>query len=498
MLGCKEIYQKNKQLIQVIRKDNNMKKADFNKFYKRIADAQKENRTLEELDLIIQEKKDLHNQLNSYVSLLSTLLSRKQKELMEEREITEEQKQELYQLCKKIVKSLKRNEINQLVSSSVTKLRRWGLDLSQISSFNHQTEIKKRQRHMVKELSNAHKYNSKSFSHKFARKLGLKVPQRDENVYEFHEVVPKSGTVVKPTGKANSRGVFLILSPDNIVDVSGKRTFNSWASIRDKVYSSGYHGIKPEENFIVEELITEDKEGKMPGRDFKFYCFYGKVALILESIRYPEMRRCWWTADGQNIDVGKYNRALLNGIGVSQEEIDTASYLSYEIPLPFIRLDFIKSYDGIVFCESHTTVGGYSSFNEKTDQWLGDMYLEAEGRLLADLLNGKTFNTHSYFFPPEMSGDVSTNNVVTTQLLVEGKVQKVGYRKWVKKKALRLGVDGHAKNLKSGAVRIVLRGPSDTIEKIRKMCWEGPRKARVKSIKEKEWTKKVKSGFLIL
>lgn len=80
--------------------------------------------------------------------------------------------------------------------------------------------------------------------------------------------------------------------------------------------------------------------------------------------------------------------------------------------------------------------------------------------------------------------------------IVSGKVQKVGYRKWIRKNALKLGLHGYAENLPNGKVAILVASPDKKlVDNFKEICLEGPEKAEVKHISEKEWDKPVKIGF---
>src|SRR5699024_340527 len=133
---------------------------------------------------------------------------------------------------------------------------------------------------------------------------------------------------------------------------------------------------------------------KVPARDIKFYCFYGKVGLILEITRFPERNHCWWTVTGERVRTGKYDEDLFKGEGVSWEEIDLARNISLKIPAPFIRIDFLRSEKGLIFGEFAPKPGNYDEFDELTDKWMGDYFLEAQGRLMNDLLKGKVFQEY--------------------------------------------------------------------------------------------------------
>src|SRR5699024_12457653 len=67
---------------------------------------------------------------------------------------------------------------------------------------------------------------------------------------------------------------------------------------------------------------------------------------------------------------------------------------SSEIPVPFLRIDFLRGEDGLIFGEFTPKPGNYDEFDERTDQLLGDYFLDAEARLVDDLLNGKQFGAY--------------------------------------------------------------------------------------------------------
>lgn len=49
---------------------------------------------------------------------------------------------------------------------------------------------------------------------------------------------------------------------------------------------------------------------------------------------------------------------------------------------------------------------------------------------------------------------------------VEGRVQGVGFRWWVRANALELGLAGYAENLMDGRVKVVAEGPADSCEEL--------------------------------
>ncbi len=49
---------------------------------------------------------------------------------------------------------------------------------------------------------------------------------------------------------------------------------------------------------------------------------------------------------------------------------------------------------------------------------------------------------------------------------VEGRVQGVGFRWWVRANALELGLTGYAENLDDGRVKVVAEGPEDSCRQL--------------------------------
>jgi len=142
---------------------------------------------------------------------------------------------------------------------------------------------------------------------------------------------------------------------------------------------------------MIEEIIYENRENQTLAKDFKFYCFYGQVGLILEIQREPEIRHCWWNSSMERINVDKYNESLYDGSGVSQDEIKMVEELSSNIPAPFMRIDFLRSENKLIFGEFTPKPGNYDEFSKEIDQKLGDLFLKAEANLMNDLRKGKQF-----------------------------------------------------------------------------------------------------------
>lgn len=68
------------------------------------------------------------------------------------------------------------------------------------------------------------------------------------------------------------------------------------------------------------------------------------------------------------------------------------------------------------------------------------------------------------------------------QVFISGFVQGVGFRQFVKKTALGVGLKGWVRNLKDGRVEILLQGEKEDIEKALELFQKGPFLSEVKSV----------------
>ncbi|MDF1502631.1 acylphosphatase [Roseisolibacter sp. H3M3-2] len=65
---------------------------------------------------------------------------------------------------------------------------------------------------------------------------------------------------------------------------------------------------------------------------------------------------------------------------------------------------------------------------------------------------------------------------------VEGRVQRVGFRWFVREEATRLGLAGWVRNLPDGAVEVAASGEPDALAALRAALARGPQGARVAAV----------------
>jgi acylphosphatase len=69
------------------------------------------------------------------------------------------------------------------------------------------------------------------------------------------------------------------------------------------------------------------------------------------------------------------------------------------------------------------------------------------------------------------------------RVLVEGRVQGVGYRWWTVETARRLGLEGWVRNRADGSVEILAMGEMSAIERLLRACRGGPPGSSVRAVR---------------
>lgn len=89
-------------------------------------------------------------------------------------------------------------------------------------------------------------------------------------------------------------------------------------------------------------------------------------------------------------------------------------------------------------------------------------------------------------------------DTVRMTALVRGRVQGVGFRAYVRRQAIDLGLDGYAENLADGRVEVVAEGERRELEHFLVLLRKGPPHAEVSDI-EIEWGEggAMRRGFFV-
>ena len=80
-------------------------------------------------------------------------------------------------------------------------------------------------------------------------------------------------------------------------------------------------------------------------------------------------------------------------------------------------------------------------------------------------------------------------------VVVAGRVQRVGFRAFTRRNALLLGVKGYVENTGDGKVHAVLEGDEHQVDKLLELIRQGPGVAEVREVKVSDIEKAGRKGF---
>ena len=73
--------------------------------------------------------------------------------------------------------------------------------------------------------------------------------------------------------------------------------------------------------------------------------------------------------------------------------------------------------------------------------------------------------------------------MIKAHLLIQGRVQGVGFRANARRKANRLNVRGWIRNLRNGDVELLIEGPEVEVDRLIVWCHRGPTSAYVSKVR---------------
>nr|WP_298410323.1 ATP-grasp fold amidoligase family protein [uncultured Halomonas sp.] len=260
-------------------------------------------------------------------------------------------------------------------------LNQSSVPLYRVASFERSL-VQSTRRRQLHRYSPAWNLNNKRKAYSFIDDLGILRPEVYQEKTKFKNLTIRPGMVLKPENGSSSHGVYIIGEGGISYEVKTGNYFSSLEEVSNRIEELLKNKIVGSDSWFLEEFIGEfDKGICRPARDLKFYCFFGKVGFVLEVDRSGVARYCDWMPDGSPANTGLPNKNFI-GDGFSSHEMDVASYVSKHIHEPFMRIDFLKCGKNFIFGEFTPRPGQFNYFNDSFDRYLGEMYLEAEGRLL--------------------------------------------------------------------------------------------------------------------
>lgn len=85
---------------------------------------------------------------------------------------------------------------------------------------------------------------------------------------------------------------------------------------------------------------------------------------------------------------------------------------------------------------------------------------------------------------------------IAIRVVIEGKVQGVGFRWWVTEWANARGLEGWVRNRREGTVEALFYGAESVVRHMVEFCNEGPPNARIRNVREYEDEAPDDPGFI--
>jgi acylphosphatase len=86
----------------------------------------------------------------------------------------------------------------------------------------------------------------------------------------------------------------------------------------------------------------------------------------------------------------------------------------------------------------------------------------------------------------------------TVTVKIEGRVQGVYFRAWTYEAAQSLALDGTVRNMSDGSVEAVFSGPAERVDKMIRLCHDGPKDAGVTKVTILDEGGAVAPGFKVI
>ena len=83
-----------------------------------------------------------------------------------------------------------------------------------------------------------------------------------------------------------------------------------------------------------------------------------------------------------------------SGEGVPSGAVEKAEQISGKVPAPFLAIRALSSEERLYYGEFSTEPSGIDDLTLAADRILGHRHIEAQARLYADMLGGKTFSVY--------------------------------------------------------------------------------------------------------
>jgi teichuronopeptide biosynthesis TupA-like protein len=243
----------------------------------------------------------------------------------------------------------------------------------------------------------AHQIARKLKAYSFAQSHGVRIPTMlglwDQLEHIAWDELPDEIVLKSNTG-ASSRGVFPLRRIDGRWFMVTRREPIEPADIVEQL-TALYNGGRVDGPFFGQELIGKGRDDALP-TEVRVYCFYGEAGVV-------NVRRA--TSHGDNTGT-RARRFLPDGSpgprhvrhdddielpDAFHRAVDIARRLSGHVPRPLVRVDFLDDDGDAVFGELTPRPGGPHYFGRDDDRRLGELWEQAQARILNDVIDGSDY-----------------------------------------------------------------------------------------------------------
>lgn len=211
-----------------------------------------------------------------------------------------------------------------------------------------------------------------------------------QKLAEFDLAALPQKFVIKPVIGSGSNGVFLLEKQDQ-----GLRNVVSGAVYPLDLKSLHEAGLKHFEGcpLIAEELVEMHDA---PSLNWKVFAFYGEVGFIRQvDLNRKDQVYKMWSPTGEDLGViDRHSFPYDASLPPPQDfaaVIDAAQKISKQVLTPFVRVDLYEAAEGVYLGEVTLRPGSLYKrkylhmFTPEWDRKLGEMWEEAEARLVEDM-----------------------------------------------------------------------------------------------------------------
>lgn len=85
---------------------------------------------------------------------------------------------------------------------------------------------------------------------------------------------------------------------------------------------------------------------------------------------------------------------------------------------------------------------------------------------------------------------------VTKRIVIEGKVQGVGFRWWITEWANARDLEGWVRNRREGTLEALFHGPEESVNHMVEACQHGPQAARIRKVRQYDDEPPEDPGFI--